>query len=97
MSFTVMLSPDVRKYLDGLDAKRVKNIKKHLKKLEDDPFKPAQPAILMSLKAVAFRSCIVCEWGISELCTSLMRQSVRCTSQISSQRREIRLMGKINN
>jgi len=27
MSFTVMLSPDVRKYLDGLDAKRVKNIK----------------------------------------------------------------------
>lgn len=40
MSFTVMLSPDVRKYLDGLDAKRVKNIKKHLKELEDDPFKP---------------------------------------------------------
>jgi len=40
MPFTVMLSPDVQKYLNGLDKKRVKNIKTHLKELERDPFKP---------------------------------------------------------
>jgi mRNA-degrading endonuclease RelE of RelBE toxin-antitoxin system len=40
MSFIVMLSSDARKYLDTLDGKRVKNIKKHLKELEKDPFKP---------------------------------------------------------
>jgi mRNA-degrading endonuclease RelE of RelBE toxin-antitoxin system len=40
MSFTVMLSPSAKEYLDGLDKKRVKNIKKHLKELEKDPFKP---------------------------------------------------------
>ena len=31
MPFTVMLSSDARKCLDGLDDKRAKNIKKHLK------------------------------------------------------------------
>ena len=40
MSFTVMLSPDAKKYLDTLDNKRVKNIKMHLKELEKDPFRP---------------------------------------------------------
>jgi len=40
MSYTVMLSPDAKKYLDTLDNKRVKNIKKHLKELEKDPFRP---------------------------------------------------------
>lgn len=38
--FTVMLSPDVRKYLDRLDKKRAMNLRKHLKELEKDPFKP---------------------------------------------------------
>jgi len=41
MPFTVMLSPDARKYLDSLDNKRAGNIRKHLKELEKDPFKPA--------------------------------------------------------
>jgi len=36
----VMLSPDARKYLDSLDKKRVNNIKKRLKELERDPFRP---------------------------------------------------------
>ena len=40
MQYTVMLSPDVQKYLDSLDRKRIKNIKKRLKELESDPFKP---------------------------------------------------------
>ncbi len=40
MPLIVMLSPDAQKYLDSLDKKRVKNIKKHLKDLEKDPFKP---------------------------------------------------------
>jgi mRNA interferase RelE/StbE len=40
MSFTVMLSPDARKYLDSLDKKRAGNIRKHLKELEKNPFKP---------------------------------------------------------
>ncbi len=40
MPFIVMLSPDAQKYLDSLDKKRVKNIKKHLKELEKAPFKP---------------------------------------------------------
>ncbi len=40
MPFTVMLSPDAKKYLDTLDNKRVKNIKKHLTELERDPFRP---------------------------------------------------------
>ena len=40
MPFTVMLSPDARKYLDGLNDKRAKNIKKHLKELEKEPFNP---------------------------------------------------------
>lgn len=40
MSFTVMLSPDARKYLDSLDKKRAGNIRKHLKELEKDLFKP---------------------------------------------------------
>jgi mRNA interferase RelE/StbE len=40
MPFIVMLSPDAQKYLDNLDKKRAGNIKKHLKELEKDPFKP---------------------------------------------------------
>lgn len=40
MSFTVMLSPDAQKYLDSLDKKRINNIKKHLRELEKDPFRP---------------------------------------------------------
>ena len=40
MTYTAMLSPDARKYLDGLDNKRSGNIRKHLKELEKDPFKP---------------------------------------------------------
>jgi mRNA interferase RelE/StbE len=40
MLFIVMLSPDAQKYLDDLDKKRAGNIKKHLKELEKDPFKP---------------------------------------------------------
>jgi mRNA interferase RelE/StbE len=40
MPFIVMLSPDAQKYLDDLDKKRAGNIKKHLKELEKDPFKP---------------------------------------------------------
>ena len=40
MPFIVMLSPDARKYLDSLDKKRAGNIRKHLKELEKDPFKP---------------------------------------------------------
>jgi mRNA interferase RelE/StbE len=40
MPFTVMLSPDARKYLDRLDDRRARNIRKHLKELEKDPFKP---------------------------------------------------------
>jgi mRNA interferase RelE/StbE len=35
-----MLSPDAQKHLDGLDKKRAGNIRKHLKELENDPFKP---------------------------------------------------------
>lgn len=40
MLFKVMLSPDAQKYLDDLDKKRAGNIKKHLKELEKDPFRP---------------------------------------------------------
>lgn len=40
MSFTVLMSPDAQKYLDGLDKKNVRSIKKHLKELEKDPFRP---------------------------------------------------------
>ena len=40
MPFIVMLSPDAQKYLDSLGKKRAENIKKHLKELEKDPFKP---------------------------------------------------------
>jgi len=40
MPFTVMLSPDAEEYLDSLDDKRARNIRKHLKELEKDPFKP---------------------------------------------------------
>jgi len=40
MSFMVMLSPDAKEYLDSLNDKRARNIKKHLKELEKDPFKP---------------------------------------------------------
>jgi mRNA interferase RelE/StbE len=40
MSFTVMLSPDAKEYLDSLDDKRARIIRKHLKELEKDPFKP---------------------------------------------------------
>jgi mRNA-degrading endonuclease RelE of RelBE toxin-antitoxin system len=40
MSFSVMLSPDAMRYLNSLDAKRVKNIRRHLKELEKDPFRP---------------------------------------------------------
>jgi mRNA interferase RelE/StbE len=40
MPFIVMLSPDAQKYLDSLDKKRTENIKKHLKELEKDPFRP---------------------------------------------------------
>ena len=40
MPFTVMLSPDAKEYLDSLDDKRARNIRKHLKELEKDPFKP---------------------------------------------------------
>ena len=40
MPFTVMLSPDSKEYLDSLDDKRARNIRKHLKELEKDPFKP---------------------------------------------------------
>ena len=40
MSFIVMLSPDAQKYLDSLDKKRAENIRKHLKELEKDPYRP---------------------------------------------------------
>ena len=40
MPYMVLLSPDAQKYLDGLDKKRAGNIRKHLKELEKDPFKP---------------------------------------------------------
>ena len=40
MAFIVMHSPDAQKYLDSLDKKHVKNIKKHLKELGRDPFQP---------------------------------------------------------
>ncbi len=40
MPFTVMLSPDAKEYLDSLDDKRARNIRKHLKELEKDPFLP---------------------------------------------------------
>ena len=40
MSFAVMLSPDAMRYLNSLDTKRVKNIRRHLKELEKDPFRP---------------------------------------------------------
>ena len=40
MPFIVMLSPDAQKYLDNLDKKRAGIIRKHLKELEKDPFKP---------------------------------------------------------
>jgi mRNA-degrading endonuclease RelE of RelBE toxin-antitoxin system len=40
MSFQVLLSPDAQKYLDTLDEKRARNIKKHLKELQNDPYKP---------------------------------------------------------
>ena len=33
MPFTVMLSPDAKEYLDSLDDKRARNIRKHLKEL----------------------------------------------------------------
>ena len=36
MPFTVMLSPEARKYLDSLDDKRARNVRKHLKELEKD-------------------------------------------------------------
>jgi mRNA-degrading endonuclease RelE of RelBE toxin-antitoxin system len=39
VSFAVMLSPDATKYLDHLDRKRAKTIIKHLKELEEDPFR----------------------------------------------------------
>jgi len=45
MSFTVMLSPGAQKYLDSLDKKCIKNIKKHLRELEKDPFKPRAAVI----------------------------------------------------
>jgi mRNA interferase RelE/StbE len=44
MSFMVMLSPDAKEYLDSLNDKRARNIKKHLKELEKDPFKPRADA-----------------------------------------------------
>ena len=40
MQFIVMLSPEARKYLDSLDDKRARNVRKHLKELEKDPFRP---------------------------------------------------------
>jgi mRNA-degrading endonuclease RelE of RelBE toxin-antitoxin system len=40
VSFTVMLSPDAKKYLDHLDRKRAKTIIRHLKELEEEPFRP---------------------------------------------------------
>jgi mRNA-degrading endonuclease RelE of RelBE toxin-antitoxin system len=40
VSFTVMLSPDAKKCLDRLDRKRTRNIMKHLKELEEEPFRP---------------------------------------------------------
>ena len=40
MTYTAMLSPDAKKYQDGLDNKRAGNIRKHLKEQENDPFKP---------------------------------------------------------
>jgi len=40
MSFIVMLSPDAQKYLDSLDKKRAGNVRKHLKELEKDPYRP---------------------------------------------------------
>jgi mRNA-degrading endonuclease RelE of RelBE toxin-antitoxin system len=40
MPFTVMLSPEAMKYLDSLDDKRARNVRKHLKELEKDPFRP---------------------------------------------------------
>jgi len=40
MQFIVMLSPDAQKYLDNLDKKRAGIIRKHLKELKKDPFKP---------------------------------------------------------
>jgi hypothetical protein len=45
MPFTVMLSPDAKEYLDGLDDKRARNIRKHLEVLEKDPFKRELPVI----------------------------------------------------
>lgn len=36
----VMLFPNARKYLDSLDDKQARNIRKHLKGLEKDPFRP---------------------------------------------------------
>jgi len=34
------LSPEARKYLDSLGDKRARNVRKHLKELEKDPFRP---------------------------------------------------------
>jgi mRNA-degrading endonuclease RelE of RelBE toxin-antitoxin system len=45
MPFTVMLSPDAKEYLDSLDDKRARNIRKHLKELEKDPSSREQPEI----------------------------------------------------
>ena len=38
--FVVLLSPSAQKYLDGLDKKRAKNVRKGLEELEKDPFRP---------------------------------------------------------
>lgn len=40
MQFRLLISSDAQKYLDNLDKKRARNIVKHLRELEENPFRP---------------------------------------------------------
>lgn len=47
-------SPDAQKYFDSLDEKRVRNIKKHLKELLNDPYEPRSGCEIDIIEASGF-------------------------------------------
>jgi hypothetical protein len=95
MPFTVMLSPDAEEYLDSLDDKRARDIRKHLRSWRKIPSSRELPVILILSPAAVGRPCTDLGWENSE--RSFSSKSRRCLLWISSQRRGIRPIGKINN
>ena len=96
MPFTVMLSPDAKEYLDSLDDKRARNIRKHLKELEKDPFKP-RAACDIDIVAGSGRPPMY-RLRMGEFRAMYFSSKSRLSLlRISSQRRGIRPIGKIDN